>query len=102
MISVHAWLCPHAFLNFQIEINFSRVAHQFPINVLTITTEDIKVSPLRWNAYNINLMIPIILYGYLHIFEFKYNLSEFRLFLLLVDVVDQIYFPLFRKSKLWQ
>ena len=52
-------------------------------------------------CYHINLMIPIIiLYGYLHIFEFKYNLSEFRLFLLLVDVVEQIYFPLFRKSKL--
>ena len=33
-------------------------------------------------CYHINLMIPIIiLYGYLHIFEFKYNLSEFRLFL---------------------
>lgn len=51
-------------------------------------------------CYHINMMIPIILYGYLHIFEFKYNLSEFRLFLLLVDDVEQIYFPLFRKSKL--
>ena len=50
-------------------------------------------------CYHINLMITI-LYGYLHICEFKYNLSEFRLFLLLVDVVEQIYFPLFRKSKL--